>query len=77
MLRTLITATALLALTLTAGAQTYPAKPIRLVAPYPPGASMDIVARTLGQKMGESMGQAFVVENKAGASGAIGSEFLA
>ena len=77
MLRTLIAATALLALTLTAGAQTYPAKPIRLVAPYPPGASMDIVARTLGQKMGESMGQAFVVENKAGASGAIGSEFLA
>ena len=61
----------------TAFAQAYPSKPIRMIAPYPPGASMDIVARTLGQKMAESMGQAFVVENKAGASGAIGSDLLA
>ena len=77
MLRNLIAAAALLASSLAANGQGYPSKPIRMVAPYPPGASMDIVARTLGQKMGESMGQAFVVDNKAGASGAIGSEFLA
>jgi tripartite-type tricarboxylate transporter receptor subunit TctC len=64
-------------LPLPASSQPYPSKPIRMVAPYPPGASIDIVARLLGQKMGESMGQAFVIDNKAGASGAIGSEFLA
>jgi tripartite-type tricarboxylate transporter receptor subunit TctC len=67
----------LLVLPLGALGQAYPSKPIRMVAPYPPGASIDIVARLIGQKMGESMGQAFIVDNKAGASGAIGSEFLA
>ena len=77
MLRRLIVAASLLAVSLASGGQGYPSRPIRMVAPYPPGASMDIVARTLGQKMGESVGQAFVVDNKPGASGAIGSEFLA
>jgi len=77
MLRKLIAAAAFLSASFAVHGQAYPAKPIRMVAPYPPGASMDIVARMLGQKMGESMGQTFVVENKAGASGAIGSEFLA
>src|SRR3954468_23130672 len=68
---------AITSLPLPAFSQPYPSKPIRMVAPYPPGASIDIIARLLGQKMGESMGQAFVIDNKAGASGAIGTEFLA
>ncbi len=72
-----VLAATLFGLPCAAFAQAYPSKPIRMIAPYPPGASMDIVARTLAQKMAESMGQAFVVENKAGASGAIGSDLLA
>lgn len=60
-----------------AQAQPYPNKPIRLVAPFPPGGEIDLVARGLGQKMTESMGQPVVVENVAGAAGAIGSERVA
>ncbi len=70
-------ALALLLLALGANSQTYPSKPIHVIAPFPPGASIDIVARTVGQVMSDSMGQPFVVDNKAGASGAIGTEFLA
>ena len=77
MLNKLIAASALFAATLAANGEGYPSKPIRVIAPFPPGASIDIVARTIGQKMSESMGQPFVIENKAGASGAIGTEFLA
>lgn len=77
MLRNSIAAWALLAASLAAHGQGYPGRPIHVVAPFPPGASIDIVARTIGQKMSESMGQPFVIENKAGASGAIGTEFLA
>jgi len=77
MLPKLIAASVLLAASLATYAQGYPSKPIRVIAPFPPGASIDIVARTIGQKMSESMGQPFVVENKAGASGAIGTEILA
>ena len=58
-------------------AQSYPARPIRLVVPFAPGGSSDLTARTLGQKMGEQMGQAIVVENKPGANGAIGIEAVA
>ena len=70
-------ALALWAAALTANGQTYPSRPIHVIAPFPPGASIDIVARTVGQVMSDSMGQPFVVDNKAGASGAIGTEFLA
>lgn len=77
MFRKLTASLFLLVTALAAHGQGYPARPIRVVAPFPPGASIDIVARTIGQKMSESMGQPFVIENKAGASGAIGTELLA
>jgi len=49
----------------------YPAKPVRLIIPFPAGGSTDFLARTLGQALGESMGQPFVVENRTGADGLI------
>ena len=53
-------------------AQQYPVKPIRLLLPFPPGAPSDLVGRTIGQKMGEQMGQNFVPDNRAGAGGSVG-----
>jgi tripartite-type tricarboxylate transporter receptor subunit TctC len=58
-------------------AQTYPAKPVRLVVPYPPGGGSDIVARPLAQLVSASMGQQIVIENRAGAGGNIGMELVA
>jgi tripartite-type tricarboxylate transporter receptor subunit TctC len=65
------------ALAMSAWAQTYPARRITLVVPYTPGSGFDIVARTVGQKLSERWGQPVVVDNKAGASGTIGTEFVA
>ena len=59
----------------TAGAQ-YPAKPIRLISPFPPGGSVDVVGRLLAAKLSESMGQQVVVDNRSGASGVIGTEVV-
>jgi tripartite-type tricarboxylate transporter receptor subunit TctC len=66
----------LVALALPAGAlaQPYPDKPIRLVVPFPPGGSADVVARSVAQAMGRGLGQPVVVENKAGADGIIAGE---
>jgi len=60
-----------------AAAQDYPNKPVRVVVPYVAGGNADIWARTLAQKLTEGLRQAFVVENKPGANGGIGSEFVA
>lgn len=58
-------------------AQTYPVKPIRFVVGFPPGGTNDIVARALGQKLTEQMGQQFIIENRGGANTAIASELFA
>ena len=60
-----------------AAQSTYPNRPIRFVVPFPTGGATDVMARTLGQQLHEILGQPVVVENRVGASGAIGSEFVA
>jgi len=60
-----------------AGAQPYPSKPVRLVVPFTPGGSSDIVARLIGQKLTEIWGQQFVIDNRPGAGGAVGAEAVA
>ena len=69
---------ALAALAISAAhAEVYPAKPIRMIVAYPPGGGTDIVGRTIAQKLGETLGQSVVVENRGGASGNIGTEIAA
>jgi tripartite-type tricarboxylate transporter receptor subunit TctC len=59
-----------------AHAQGYPAKPVRIVVPYPPGGTVDVVARNLAQQLTVQTGQQFIVDNRAGANGTIGSDFV-
>src|SRR3954469_12227249 len=66
-----------LAVALGANAQAYPSKPIRFVSPYPPGGANDILARIIGQKLSEYLGQQLVIENRGGATGNIGAEYVA
>ncbi len=75
-----VTTLVLLLLPLTAlplHAQTYPAKPVRVLIPWPPGGSNDVVGRIVMQRVGEALGQQFVIENRAGAAGTIGADLVA
>jgi len=58
-------------------AQAYPTKPLRIISPYPPGGSTDIVARLIAEHMGRALGQRIIVENRAGANGNIAGELVA
>ncbi len=60
-----------------AQSQNWPTKPVKLIVPFPPGGSVDPLARLLAVRLSESMGQQFIVENKPGASGSIGTAFVA
>ena len=60
-----------------AQASAYPSRPVKLIVPFAPGGFTDVVARILGQRLSASMGQQFVIENKAGAGSTIGTEFVA
>jgi len=61
----------------TAAAQAYPARPIRIIVPFPPGNTMDIMSRLIGPKMSERLGQQILVENRPGASGMLGLDLVA
>src|SRR5438046_5839390 len=60
-----------------AAAQTYPSRPVRIVIPLSPGGTTDVPGRIIAQKLSESLGQQFFVENRAGAGGTIGSDYVA
>jgi tripartite-type tricarboxylate transporter receptor subunit TctC len=74
-MRLLFLLSALLAIN--AGAQTFPSRPVTLVVPFTPGTGIDILARAIGPKLSERWNQPVVVENKPGASGNIGTDFVA
>ena len=73
----LLLASCLLSVQAPAWSQPYPHKPLRLVVPFPPGAGTDMFARVVANKLGDSMGQQVIVENKPGGGATIGTEFVA
>lgn len=74
--RSMLAAVALLAAA-AATAQTYPDRPVRLIAPWPPGGSVDTTARYINEQLGRELGQPVIIENRSGATGNIGSEAVA
>src|SRR5262245_4669848 len=68
---------ALPALSRIASAQAHPSRPLRLITPFPPGGSVDLAARVIGQWLSERLGQQVVIENRPGAGGNVGSEVAA
>jgi len=58
-------------------AQTYPSRPVRIIVPLVPGGNLDIVARAVGQRLGEGLGQQMIVENRPGASSLVGTQYVA
>src|SRR6266481_4480374 len=80
MIRFAIRAAAAVALALCAlvvQAQAWPTKPVKFVVPFPPGGSVDPLARILGARLADSLGQQFIIENRTGAGGSIGTAFVA
>ncbi|ODV40933.1 ABC transporter substrate-binding protein [Cupriavidus sp. UYMMa02A] len=80
MLKKLLTATmlaAMLPVTAAVAAPAYPTKPVKFVVPYPAGGPLDTVARAIGEKLRDSLGQPVVVENKPGAGGNLGADYVA
>ena len=67
----------LVAIATSASAQNYPNKPIRLVVPFPPGGTTDILARQVGERLAATLGQPVVIDNRPGAAGNVGSEIVA
>ncbi|MFZ4288897.1 Bug family tripartite tricarboxylate transporter substrate binding protein [Variovorax sp. HJSM1_2] len=67
----------MVAVTHMAMAEDYPVKPVRLIVPFPPGGSVDLVARLVGKSLSDSLKQPFIIDNKPGASGNIGADFVA
>lgn len=70
-------ATAALGFSTLASGQGYPNKVVRIVVPYPPGGTVDVVARVIAARLSENLGQQFIVDNRAGANGTIGSNVVA
>lgn len=70
-------AAALVCMTAAHAQPAYPQKPIRMVVPFPPGGGTDILARLLGQKMTETLGQQIIIDNRGGAGGTIGTDIAA
>jgi tripartite-type tricarboxylate transporter receptor subunit TctC len=67
-------ATLLAAASLAAAAQAWPARPVKMIIPFPPGGTLDALGRSLAQKLGDQLGQPFVVENRPGGNGTIGAD---
>ena len=63
--------------TLAAQAQTYPTRPVSIVVPYPPGGLIDLVARVLAPALGKELGQSVLVDNRSGAGGNVGADYVA
>jgi tripartite-type tricarboxylate transporter receptor subunit TctC len=76
-MKAFLTGIAALALSLLVHAQEFPARPVRIVVPWPPSGNVDITARTVAPALGEALGQQVIVENRAGAAGTIGSAAVA
>ncbi len=75
--RLLAVALAMIGLSVAASAQDYPNRPIRMIVPFPPGGPTDLVSRVIAEAMAADLGQPVVIENKAGANGNVGVEFVA
>ena len=76
-MRSICTIVLLALLSVNTFAQGYPSRPIHFVVPFPAGGPTDVIARSIGQKLSDAVGQPVVIDNKPGAGGAIGSEFVA